>query len=79
MKRVQSACICQTLHFVLKEEIPHEEAVSLVNAEVEKYRADLEKGSGRYKILDERRESDGSVIIKIIKQYSNCDVGDYMD
>ncbi|MGN0629000.1 MAG: hypothetical protein ACI4IW_05180 [Oscillospiraceae bacterium] len=79
MKRVQSACICQTLHFVLKEEILHDEAVSLVNAEVEKYKADLEKSGSRYKILDEHRESDGSVIIKIIKQYSNCDVGDYMD
>lgn len=79
MKRVQSACICQTLHFVLKEEIPHDEAVSLVNTEVEKYKTDLEKSGSRYRILDEHRESDGSVIIKIIKQYSNCDVGDYMD
>ena len=68
MKRVQSACICQTLHFVLKEEIPHDEAVFLVNTEVEKYKTDLEKSGSRYRILDEHRESDGSVIIKIIKQ-----------
>ncbi len=79
MKRVQSACICQTLHFMLKDDISHEEAVSSVNAEVEKYKADLEKSGSKYKILDEHRESDDSVIIKIIKQYSNCDVGDYMD
>ncbi len=79
MKRVQFACICQTLHFILKDDIPHSEAVLLVKAEVEKYKTELERSGIRYKILDEQTESDDSIIIKIIKQYSNCDVGNYMD
>jgi len=64
---------------MLKEGVPNGAAVSLVNDEVEKYKAGLEKSGQRYKILDEHRESDGSVLIKLIKQYSGCDVGDYMD
>ena len=34
MKRIQAACICQTLHCMLKEDIPHDEAVALVGHEV---------------------------------------------
>ncbi len=30
MKRVKAACICQTLHFILKEDVVHDYAVSLV-------------------------------------------------
>ena len=30
MKRVSSACICQTLHFMLKEDAAHDHAVRLV-------------------------------------------------
>ena len=37
MKRVKAACICQTLHFMLKEDIGHDYAVSLVKQEVEQY------------------------------------------
>ena len=38
MKRVKAACICQTLHFLLKEDIPREVAVKLVRQEVEQYK-----------------------------------------
>ena len=48
MKRVKAACICQTLHFMLKEDISHAEA-------------------------------DGSVMLKIIKQYNANPVGNYLD
>ena len=34
MKRVKAACICQTLHFMLKEDISHEDAVRFVAEEV---------------------------------------------
>lgn len=37
MKRVKAACICQTLHFMLKEDIPHEQAVKQVEQEIELY------------------------------------------
>ncbi len=30
MKRVKAACICQTLHFMLKDDLGHDYAVKLV-------------------------------------------------
>lgn len=79
MKRVKAACICQTLHFLLKEDTEHDFAVRLVKAEVEKYKADLEKNRTKYKITEENEQPDGSVIIKIIKQYNTAPVGSYLD
>ena len=79
MKRVKAACICQTLHFLLKEDTEHDFAVRLVKAEVEKYKADLEKNRTKYKITEETEQPDGSVIIKIIKQYNTAPVGAYLD
>lgn len=78
MKRVKEACICQTLHFTLKEDIDHEYAVKLVMDEIEKYKASLEKSRTQYKIVSEDAQPDGSVIIKIIKQYNTSPVGDYL-
>ena len=51
MKRIQSACICQTLHFILKDDVPREEAAAQVAREVEHYKASLEKNHIRHKLL----------------------------
>lgn len=79
MKRVKAACICQTLHFMLKDDLGHDYAVKLVKEEVEKYKASLDKNRTKYKIVGEETQSDGSVMIKIIKQYNMSPVGDYLD
>lgn len=79
MKRVKAACICQTLHFMLKDDLRHDYAVKLVKEEVEKYKASLDKNRTKYKIVSEETQSDGSVMIKIIKQYNTSPVGDYLD
>ena len=39
----------------------------------------LEKSKTEYKILEENEQPDGSVIIKIKKQYNNAPVGSYLD
>ena len=79
MKRVKAACICQTLHFMLKEDEPHELAVSKVNKEVEHYKQSLLRSGTEHRILEECVQSDGSVIIKIIKQYNTSPVGEYLN
>ena len=79
MKRVNAACICQTLHFQLKEDIEHSIAARMVREEVEHYKRALEKNNTRYKLVDEIPQEDGSVIVKIIKQYNQSPVGDYLD
>lgn len=79
MKRIKSACICQTLHFLLKEDIAHDHAVQLVNDEVAGYKKQLERNRTLYKIVEETVQPDGSVIIRIIKQYNHSPVGDYLN
>lgn len=79
MKRVKAACICQTLAFMLKEDVPHDYAAELVKKEVENYKKSLDKNHTKYKILEETQQPDGSVVIKIIKQYNQCDTGKYLD
>ena len=41
MKRVKAACICQTLHFLPKEDVEHNYAVKLVREEVAHYKATI--------------------------------------
>jgi len=79
MKRVKAACICQTLHFMLKDDLGHDYAVKLVKEEVEKYKASLDKNRTKYKLVSEETQPDGSVMIKIIKQYNTSPVGDYLN
>ncbi len=79
MKRVKAACICQTLHFTLKEDIGHDYAVKMVNEEVEHYKKNLERTRTQYKIIEQTVQTDGSIILKIIKQYNSSPVGDYLN
>ena len=79
MKRVKAACITQTLHFLLKEDIGHEYAKKLVIDEVKKYKEQLDKNKTQYKILSEETQADGSIIIEIKKQYNTSPVGNYLN
>ncbi|MCD8016011.1 MAG: hypothetical protein LUG99_23205 [Lachnospiraceae bacterium] len=79
MKRVKAACICQTLHFMLKEDLGHDYAVRMVQEEVAQYKRTLERNRTQYKIVDESEQPDGSIMIKVIKQYNNSPVGDYLN
>lgn len=78
MKRIQAACICQTLHFFLKDEMSKERNEKYSQEEFEKYKQSLEKSHTEYRVLEEVKQDDGSLIIKIIKQYNNSPVGDYL-
>ena len=64
---------------MLKEDAVHDYAVKLVNEEIEKYKATLERNRVEYKIVSEETQADGSVIMKIIKQYNTKPVGNYLD
>lgn len=78
MKRVKSACLEQTLHFILKEDIRHEEAAELVRREVAAYKEKLNRTHTQYKIVDEAVQPDDSIVIKIKKQYNRHACGEYM-
>lgn len=79
MKRVKAACICQTLHFMLKEDIDHDQAVRMVKEEVEHYKRSFERNHTQYKIIEEVTQPDGSIMVKVIKQYNQSPVGDYLN
>lgn len=64
---------------MLKEDVGHDYAVSLVKEEVANYKKSLERAGTLYKIVDETAQEDGSIMIKIIKQYNACPVGGYLD
>ncbi len=78
MKRIKAACICQTLHFMLKEGAQPQWATDQVKQEVEHYKQSLERNRTQYKIVEEAVQPDGSIILKIIKQYNTAPVGDYL-
>lgn len=79
MKRIKAACICQTLHFQLKENTERSEALQMVQKEVAQYKNGLDRSKTRYKILEETTQPDGSILLKIIKQYNTSPVGSYLD
>lgn len=79
MKRVRAACICQTLCFLPKDDTGQEETARSMREEVAAYKAGLEKSRTRYRIVEETEQPDGSIVVKIIKQYNQNDVGDYLN
>ncbi|MEO2255431.1 hypothetical protein ABGV43_00455 [Paenibacillus amylolyticus] len=78
MKRVLYACIEQTIHFRLKEDTEHEFAVRAVQAEVEDFKTTLKRKRKKYKIIEENNQSDGSIIVKLKRQYADYDCDIYM-
>ena len=79
MKRIKEACLLQTIHFQLKEDLEHDAAVKAVRAEVEHYKTQLDRSRTRYQITEEAEQPDGSILIHIKKQYNNHSCGAYMD
>ncbi|MBQ3131071.1 MAG: hypothetical protein IJC24_00030 [Clostridia bacterium] len=79
MKRVKAACICQTLHFLCKDENVTPSSLEQIRAEVANYKKTLDKTHTQYKILEESVQSDNSIIIKIIKQYNQSPIGEYLN
>ena len=43
------------------------------------YKKNLERNHTRYKIVEETAQPDGSILVKVIKQYNTSPVGDYLD
>lgn len=79
MKRIKAACITQTLCFSNHDGETTEFAKKMIMNEYEKYKSQLEKSGTKYRILSEKKNEDGSIIIEIKKQYNTSPVGDYLD
>ena len=80
MKRVKAACILQTLVFSQKPEMGYskESALKINQEEIERYKKSLERTRTKYQIVDTVEQSDGSVILRVRKQYNDrTDVSEY--
>lgn len=66
MKRIQSACLEQTILFEQPDELRH-------------YKAELDRKRIPYKVLSESAQPDGSVLLRLKKRYNQYSLGDYLD
>ena len=78
MKRVKAACLLQTIHFQLKDGLERESAVKAVQDEFAQYKEKMERNGTAYVIDEETVQPDGSIIIRIRKQYNTVHVGEYL-
>ena len=82
MKRVQAACILQTLVFQQKDDsyFSKEKKIALNKEEVEKYKSSLEKNKTRFQIVEETQQPDGAILVRVRKQYNDkTDVAEYFN
>ena len=82
MKRVKAACIFQTLIFSQKDDLgfSRERLLEMNRDEVKRYKASLERTRTRYQVTEETELEDGSVLVKVRKQYNDkADVSEYFD
>ena len=82
VKRVKAACILQTLVFSQKEDcgMTREQQSKVNHDDVNRYKALMDKSRIRYQITEETDQSDGSVIVRVCKQYNEkADVSEYFN
>ncbi len=82
MKRIQAACIMQTLLFTQKEEnqLSREDALQLNQADFQHYKDMLERTHTRHQITDVQELEDGSILVRVRKQYNaRADVTEYFN
>ena len=63
MKRIQTACLHQTIHFQLKDNVPAEIAQRLVREEEKEYQENLNRRGVPYRIWNREVLPDGSIRI----------------
>ena len=71
MKRITSACLEQTLLFSLKEHVSPEADRESVRQEYEHYKKQMDHKRVRYEILAEEEQGDGTLRVRVKRQYNN--------
>ena len=82
MKRIKAACILQTLVFAQKDDcgLTREQQLKVNRDEVARYKMAMDRNRTRYQITEETEQSDGSVLIRVRKQYNDkADVSEYFN
>lgn len=66
MKRIRSACLEQTLKFENESDL-------------QLYLSGLARRRTKYRLVDRKDMPDRSVVVKIIRDYNNYPLGEYLD
>ena len=72
MKRITSACLEQTIRFDTYNDAKPEE-------DLKKFLELMDRKKTKYPLVDQRQESDGTIFIKIKKQYNTYKTDGYID
>lgn len=76
MKRIKSACLEQTILFTAND-APAQAALA-ARQEVEYYKASLARRQTASRIEEELPRPDGSILVKLKRQYNAYPCGDYL-
>ena len=79
MKRIQSACLSQTVRFQQREPFPPQRALEANREEFERYQSQMRRSGTRYQVIEEKVLEDGTLEVNLKKQHNNYDYGSYMD
>lgn len=79
MKRIQTACLHQTIHFQLKDNVPAEIAQRLVREEEKEYQENLNRRGVPYRIWNREVLPDGYIRIRITRQLNDYPTGDFLN
>jgi len=71
MRRITSACLLQTMRFDTTNDANPEQEFQI-------YCAKLDKAGTKYVIEEKKKEADGSLIVKIKKQYNTYKTDGYL-
>lgn len=80
MKRVKAACILQTLVFMQKEDcgLSRNAILEANRRELATYKKTLERTGTRYQIVSEEEQENGTILVRVRKQYNDrADVSEY--
>lgn len=72
MRRILNACLLQTMKFDVANDANPEQEYSI-------YCEKLKRNNTKYAIEEKKTETDGSLIVKIKKQYNSYKTDGYLD
>lgn len=78
MKRIMNACLEQSLLFSAKEPVSPEEGRAAAAQEYAQYKQQMEQKHMKYQVLAEEEREDGSLLVKVRRQYNTYPCDQYM-
>jgi len=79
MKRIQAACLSQTIRFLQKDPMDRESTIQANRTEFERYKNQMARSYTKFKVVRETVLEDGTLEVQLKKQYNSYDIGSYFD